>query len=616
MESRNNKKCVICNKRRSRGGSPLLLSRFPLDSDRCRMWVKNAGLEDLAYVPIEKLHQLKFVCGGHFTPESFNAKGTRLKNSAIPTLELSNPILPDEVLTEFPLHVKDSNKENLKTVLYDHSYCIPKKSNPVERVPLTTTTKQLNSTCLGAVDIPDSGISAKTTFEPLPSTSNAPEHMTYKPITHDDKNICHQDAQAEILVHSYKRPKKNIEMKDTSSTFTIKEKRLWRQLQNAKKTIRNIAKVVAEEHNRNFLNIKKLNSTIVNPTFKTKMRVKYAAHALSNTVAAILKMMAWKEVSDCNDTAFVIEQLDKLFDCTNGPSSLNDVKKGIRENVSTSSNHIESWTFYTDKLKSLKFITAENTILKNVKCVKGYQISIKSLNDIWEKLKNEGFKYMNLRQFNQDSLENLFGIIRQHSVTNRNPTITHFTAALKTSMVTGLKVPHSRSANCEADNNKHMLEYKDILKTNLKTTEIKINVQDSTDTEFYPVLSIPDPENLEQPIENLCSLENQPVVYVSGYLAAKLLQNSSCLICEECLSVKTPVDNDLYAYISLREWWHDKKSLVYPTIQLCTTVNEAKQFYHDHIADQIYMENVGKFIFLMLSTNCNFSWFKCQQHNK
>ncbi|XP_063831054.1 THAP domain-containing protein 5-like isoform X2 [Ostrinia nubilalis] len=184
MESRNNKKCVICNKRRSRGGSPLLLSRFPLDSDRCRMWVKNAGLEDLAYVPIEKLHQLKFVCGGHFTPESFNAKGTRLKNSAIPTLELSNPILPDEVLTEFPLHVKDSNKENLKTVLYDHSYCIPKKSNPVER---------------------------------------------------DDKNICHQDAQAEILVHSYKRPKKNIEMKDTSSTFTIKEKRLWRQLQNAKK---------------------------------------------------------------------------------------------------------------------------------------------------------------------------------------------------------------------------------------------------------------------------------------------------------------------------------------------------------------------------------------------
>ncbi|XP_063823891.1 THAP domain-containing protein 5-like [Ostrinia nubilalis] len=184
MESRNNKKCVICNKRRSRGGSPLLLSRFPLDSDRCRMWVKNAGIEDLAYVPIEKLHQLKFVCGGHFTPESFNAKGTRLKNSAIPTLELSNPILPDEVLTEFPLHVKDSNKENLKTVLYDHSYCIPKKSNPVERVPLTTTTKQLNSTCLGAVDIPDSGISAKTTFEPLPSTSSAPEHMTYKPITH------------------------------------------------------------------------------------------------------------------------------------------------------------------------------------------------------------------------------------------------------------------------------------------------------------------------------------------------------------------------------------------------------------------------------------------------
>lgn len=68
--------------------------------------MKASGIEDLVHVPIEKLHQLKYVCYSHFAPECFNAKGNRLLSTAVPTLRLNRPLLSDDYFTEFPLHAK------------------------------------------------------------------------------------------------------------------------------------------------------------------------------------------------------------------------------------------------------------------------------------------------------------------------------------------------------------------------------------------------------------------------------------------------------------------------------------------------------------------------------
>lgn len=62
------------------------------------------------------------------------------------------------------------------------------------------------------------------------------------------------------------------------------------------------------------------------------MRVKLAAQILSNTVAAISKLLAHnvenkEEIKEILETAYVIGELDTLFDCTNGPSSSKDFKR-------------------------------------------------------------------------------------------------------------------------------------------------------------------------------------------------------------------------------------------------------------------------------------------------
>ncbi|XP_041982493.1 uncharacterized protein LOC121735658 [Aricia agestis] len=283
----------------------------------------------------------------------------------------------------------------------------------------------------------------------------------------------------------------------------------------------------AEERNRNFLNFKKITSTVVNPTYKTKMRVKYAAQALSNTMAAVLKMMAWSDPrsEEIKDTAYIVEEMDKLFDCTNGPKSPEDVKKGIRENVSKKTKHVESWNYYLKYIHTIKFLKSDSQIrLRNVRCIQGLETSLKSLKDIWNFLhRKASFKYLNLRQHNQDSLENLFGNIRQHSITNRNPTCSHFNAALKSSVISGLTGPHSRGSNCEIDYNKLVISHAELTKKSeselmLEATCLNENSDKEEADVCYPMLSLPEEPEIEHVEISFCNFEEQPIVYSDSLL--------------------------------------------------------------------------------------------------
>ncbi|GBP53235.1 hypothetical protein EVAR_88119_1 [Eumeta japonica] len=163
------------------------------------------------------------------------------------------------------------------------------------------------------------------------------------------------------------------------------------------------------------------------------------------------------------DTALIIEELDKLFDFTNGPSCAEDIKIGLRQNVSIKTKHLKVWTDFKKKLLNTKFIDGDGKPSTKVKC-RGYVLSMDTLRDIWYLLRKKyGFKHMNLRQFNQDALENIFGIIRQYNPTNRNPTCTNFIAALKSTIISGLTAPHSRSANCQKDYQKLLTNFHDML---------------------------------------------------------------------------------------------------------------------------------------------------------
>ncbi|CAH2084792.1 unnamed protein product [Euphydryas editha] len=811
-------KCEICNRKTCRVDNKKrdFMAKFPLDRERCKKWVKATGKEDLAYVPIEKLHQLKYICAKHFRNKDFNKKKTRLKKTAIPSLDISSTPLSDDILVEFPLSCVASSQllpvrrtDNLqlscratlvsqgrdiqavpmtprkrkliKKLKYSQTLIknLKKKVDKIDNIESPTLKSLIASSISNqrrknkgkrwtkfnktvAVAIYKKSPKAYRYLSqllPMPSIrtlqtvldnmkmNTGIDPMSMNHLKKKSESLSDKDKTCVILfdeialkkrliynittdkidgyedlgdgkrsekiadhalvimlqgVHkSMKQPIAHYFVKGTIATeklaiiikdviraiteagyeviatvcdqgptnmgalnllktwghstephyFFLDGKKVFiiYDVPHLFKSIRNnflqagemimdnkkgkwTHLIKLEEKNSSTLHFKKISKLHVNPKFRTKMKVKLAAQILSNTVAAILKLQAESvenqgERQEILQTAYIVEDLDQLFDCTNGPASRSDIKRNIRQNVSKNSFHHKRWIEFKMKLKTLHFLKSDSQLrLRNITCVNGYIITLSSLQDIWSYLNTvKNLKYMNLRQFNQDALENLFGQIRQHSPTNRNPTCHHFTSALKSAILTRLSAPLSKGSNCQEDYNEIIVDFQDIVfpKKNyhpVKHTEnateadsYHVEVDDFQDVPILHIVENTEQQNYLVDIEKkFKKFEKQPTVYVSGYLASVLLKGVECLKCINALRVSNPQTN-MYNYIALREWWTDKTSLTYPTLQLCKAIDDATHLFDTRIKPHIFYENIRNYFKTEILTHLDISWM-CNVH--
>ncbi|KAF2899538.1 hypothetical protein ILUMI_06641 [Ignelater luminosus] len=118
--------------------------------------------------------------------------------------------------------------------------------------------------------------------------------------------------------------------------------------------------------------------------------------------------------------------------------------------LSYTSVHLEFWNQMLKEIADWRIfdLNSNKDITNLYSFAKGWQITLRSTIYIWNNLKNQGMKYLSLKSFNQDQLENLFGVIRQHEICNTNPSCHQFVAALKTAVVNSMATSVS-SGNCE-----------------------------------------------------------------------------------------------------------------------------------------------------------------------
>ncbi|XP_047535869.1 protein PRRC1-like isoform X2 [Vanessa atalanta] len=132
----------------------------------CRLWVKATGDEDLIHLPIEKLHELKYICGSHFVPEFFNTKGNRLLKTAVPTVKLTRPPLSDDTLNEFPLHVKsfyEMRKKDSGVIMSNVD-----RRNKIPAAPSFATSGNLLSNVAPPTELPNFITTVPTSAAPAP----------------------------------------------------------------------------------------------------------------------------------------------------------------------------------------------------------------------------------------------------------------------------------------------------------------------------------------------------------------------------------------------------------------------------------------------------------------
>lgn len=247
-------------------------------------------------------------------------------------------------------------------------------------------------------------------------------------------------------------------------------------------------------------------------------------------------------------TAKFINIIDQLFDSVNGASEYSQARKNLRCAIKTDSPHIKFWEEAKSMLLTLKFIDKNNrqytppTVKNWVKTLDGFLY-------IWRNVKSEGFKYLCLRNLNQDPLENFFGSVRSRGTRNIMPTSSNFIGSYKSLLINNLISPKHLSTNCEEDGCDGPLDNLRYLLTWKYNCEEQVN---SIDFEKF---------NITQDIQT-SEIKTATYAYISGYVAKSILKKiKSCSFCKAKLI--SNINNPEHFVIECRAYSH--KAFIRPT---------------------------------------------------
>jgi hypothetical protein len=329
----------------------------------------------------------------------------------------------------------------------------------------------------------------------------------------------------------------------------------------------------------------KLSTCHIKPNNFVRMKVKYAVQIFSNHVAAGMctQMSSGFLPTEAVGTIDVIDHFDKLFDILNSSSVINPKEYG--KVFTGSDKQIQFLEEMLCFLKCIKVIN-ENGSYVNVKCFKCWQITIKSIIQLWKILKSYDFPYLRTRRLNQDCIENFFGSIRQQGGNSFNPTPIQFTRAFK--KLFSIKfLQHSDTQNCIQDGDEMLTLYESC-------------IDKYTASEFIPsseckVLDIPthDYHSMDLPEENAFK-------YVCGFLIKKCREIHSCDSCISYINESNAILDNTTLYCSFRAYNNEKNlfgNLNIPSNSFCLYIHKLEEIFVKNFESNCFQKSIGGYLF-------------------
>lgn len=304
---------------------------------------------------------------------------------------------------------------------------------------------------------------------------------------------------------------------------------------------------------------------------------------------------------EATETAEFVLFMDRTFDSVNGTkyNSDNDLRCAVTEH----SKHHEFWVESIKVFQSMKFIKA-NGQKYTPPSIKNWIHTLKGFRHLWHYCKEQGFKFLSPRNFNQDPLENYFGGIRSHGVRNINPTCQSFMHSFKTLLINNLTSLHSPGANCERDDAVALDSLKGLITTPQQETSLPFEVPD---------VSLPEPVS-EQSLFKTGSL-----TYVAGNLARHILKKKfketlSCKMCKtDCTGEQTQLNSKAVFLIKYRQS-ERKQLLVYPSRNFYLLFYEIINILTCIVPLLCHKINVKSILKVIINENIN-NPFLCKTHN-
>ncbi len=171
-----------------------------------------------------------------------------------------------------------------------------------------------------------------------------------------------------------------------------------------------------------------------------------------------------------------------------------------------------------------------------MKFIQGWQITLSSFIGLWEHLSNNNdFEYILPRRLNQDSIENLFSILRRKGGSTDNPTPTMFGCLFRQIFSTEL-LKVSKSTNCQDDEDSFLVILGDISFNNIPSSNSSVsNTCASISYDFNPnstnILNLNLCETICNDNYNDDNFSVGEENYVFGYILRYLTNIHSCISC-------------------------------------------------------------------------------------
>ncbi|KAF2887988.1 hypothetical protein ILUMI_18184 [Ignelater luminosus] len=339
------------------------------------------------------------------------------------------------------------------------------------------------------------------------------------------------------------------------------------------------------------------------------MKVKYAAQIFSDSMSVALLVLKHLGVLDngSEQTSISVKDMDSLFDCLNS-LKLDEDNIKLRYAMTEHSPHTKILEEMKQAFQDCKFIGA-----KRPACLKGWQITIASVLQLAEELRNShGVPKSLTRNLNQDSLENLFAIVRQQHGCCKNPNVQQFENGLHHNYITTI-TKLSCNSNCEADfttslsilsdlSKKHKEELKQPQKADISTTTVP-----SSDS------------NIPELLENISLTDDNAIYYVSGYVSKKFLKLHACDECRNILLDKAKLltgEHQLFTYFKQSDQLEPHQGLLFvsdETFQFLKIVEAVHNEYFSKLLKSISLtEDLLKIIKQILHDH-NFSFNLCSE---
>ncbi|KAL4121023.1 hypothetical protein QTP88_013608 [Uroleucon formosanum] len=279
----------------------------------------------------------------------------------------------------------------------------------------------------------------------------------------------------------------------------------------------------------------KITEAHINPSSFQKMRVKLAVQLFSHTMASTIRTCIETNELKSNtakNTANCVDFINKLFDCLNSKTlyTSNPYNCGLSDSGVVKPFLNEAATYFINLQKNKKGKMTKSP------CFKGITQTINGILSFFEdeKSNNNEVSFILTNRLNQDTLENLFSIMRQKGGYNKNPTARTIRTSFRSTCIFSLCT--SKGANCEniIENTDYQTnEQVSILLEGEQINNIENDQSSDTNSECsvnYIDVLVPEDLNSISVTLGDCS-----VTYFAGYLAFICIKKFSCENCKSDL---------------------------------------------------------------------------------